>query len=273
MKCLLRDWHDGYGKETLNSKHMQLSIDLNCDMGESFGAFTFNNDDALMEYVSSVNIACGFHGGDPGVMHKTIAQAASRNIAIGAHPGYPDLQGFGRRDIKMSLQEVYDCIVYQVGALIAFATVEGTTVNHVKPHGALYNAAAMDNALSATIAKAVHDVDKALVLVGLSGSCMIEEGNNLGLRTCSEAFADRAYHEDGTLMPRTAANAMIDDPDRAAQQVRQLVQRGTITTVSGKEIAVRADTVCIHGDGPEAVAMARAITNILMQNHVSVKRF
>ena len=252
---------------------MKPCIDLNCDTGESFGVFTIGNDEAIMEYVSSINIACGFHGGDPGVMHKTIARAASRNIAIGAHPGYPDLQGFGRREMKMSLAEVYDCIVYQIGALIAFATVEGTTVNHVKPHGALYNAAARDNALSATIAKAVHDVDKALVLVGLSGSCMIEEGNKVGLRTCSEAFADRAYQEDGTLVPRTEANAMIDDADQAARQVLQLVQRGTVTTVNGKEITVCVDTVCIHGDGPQAIAIARAITNILRQHHVSVKRF
>ena len=242
-------------------------------MGESFGAFTIGNDEAIMEYVSSVNIACGFHGGDPGVMHKTIARAASRNIAIGAHPGYPDLQGFGRREIKMSLAEVYDCIVYQVGALMAFARVEGTTVNHVKPHGALYNAAAKDNALSAIIAKAVHDVDNSLVLVGLSGSCMIQEANKAGLRTCSEVFADRAYQDDGLLMPRSAANAVIDDDARAAKHVLQIVQRGTVTTDSGKEIAVRADTVCIHGDGPHAIAFARAITNILKQNHVSVKRF
>jgi UPF0271 protein len=252
---------------------MKLSIDLNCDMGESLGAFAMGNDEAIMEYVSSVNIACGFHGGDPGVMHKTIALAVNRNIAIGAHPGYPDLQGFGRREIKMSLADVYDCIVYQLGALMAFAKVEGTTVNHVKPHGALYNAAAKDNALSATIAKAVHDVDKSLVLVGLSGSCMIEEGNKAGLRTCSEVFADRAYQDDGLLMPRSAANAVIDDDARAASQVLQIVQRGTVTTDSGKEIAVRADTVCIHGDGRHAIAFARAITNILKQNHVSVKRF
>lgn len=252
---------------------MKPSIDLNCDMGESFGAFTMGNDEAIMEYVSSVNIACGFHGGDPGVMHRTIARAASRNIAVGAHPGYPDLQGFGRREIKMSLAEVYDCIVYQVGALMAFARVEGTSVNHVKPHGALYNAAAKDNALSGTIAKAVHDVDRSLVLVGLSGSCMIEEGNKAGLRTCSEVFADRAYQEDGTLMPRTAANAMIDDAGQAARQALQMVQHGTVTTAYGKEIAVRADTVCIHGDGQHAIAFARAITNILRQNHVSIKRF
>lgn len=252
---------------------MRPSIDLNCDIGESFGAFTIGNDEAIMEYVSSVNIACGFHGGDPGVMHKTIARAASRNIAIGAHPGYPDLQGFGRREIKMSMAEVYDCIVYQVGALMAFARLEGTTVSHVKPHGALYNAAAKDNALSATLARAVHDVDKALVLVGLSGSCMIEEGNKVGLRTCSEGFADRAYQDDGALISRTTANAMIDDADQAARQVVQMVQRGTVTTVNGKEIAVRADTVCIHGDGPQAIAIARAITNMIRENNVSIKRF
>lgn len=252
---------------------MKPSIDLNCDMGESFGAFAMGNDESIMEYVSSVNIACGFHGGDPGVMHKTLARAARRNIAIGAHPGYPDLQGFGRREIKMSLAEVYDCIVYQVGALMGFARVEGATVHHVKPHGALYNAAARDHALSATIAKAVHDVDSSLVLVGLSGSCMIEEGNTAGLRTCSEAFADRTYQGDGMLMPRTAANAMIDDADQAARQVLQMVQRGTVTTVSGRDIPIYADTVCIHGDGRHAIAFARAIIHILQENHVSIKRF
>jgi UPF0271 protein len=252
---------------------MKLSVDLNCDIGESLGAFTTGNDEAMMEYVSSVNIACGFHGGDPGVMHKTLAHAAKRNIAIGAHPGYPDLQGFGRREIKMSLTEIYDSIVYQVGALIGFAQVEGTTLNHVKPHGALYNAAAKDHALSATIAKAIYDLDKSLVLVGLSGSCMVEEGRKAGLETCSEAFADRAYQDDGMLMPRTAANALINDADEAARQVLQLVKRGTVTTVTGKEIAVYADTVCIHGDGQQAMAIARAVTNILQENHVAVRRF
>lgn len=251
---------------------MRQHVDLNCDMGESFGAFTIGNDPAIMEYVSSINIACGFHGGDPGVMHKTIDLAASRNLAIGAHPGYPDLQGFGRREMKMSLVEIYDCIVYQVGALMAFAKVAGAKVSHVKPHGALYNAAARDLALSATIAKAVLDVDNALVLVGLSGSCMIEEGNRAGLRTCSEVFADRAYQEDAMLMPRGASNAIIDDPGKAARQVLQMVQRSTVTTASGKEIAVCPETVCIHGDGKHAVALARAITTILKQNHVSIKR-
>jgi 5-oxoprolinase (ATP-hydrolysing) subunit A len=252
---------------------MRRSIDLNCDMGESFGAFTIGNDEVLMEYVSSVNIACGFHAGDPGVMRATIARAASRDLAIGAHPGYPDLQGFGRREMKMSLAEVYDCIVYQVGALLAFAKVEGARINHVKPHGALYNSAAKDRALAATIARSVHDVDKDLALVGLSGSCLIEEGDKAGLRTCNEAFADRTYQEDGTLVPRSAANAIIHDAHQAALQILQIVQRGTVTTVNGKEIAVRADTVCIHGDGHQAIEIAKAITNILRENNVSIKSF
>lgn len=252
---------------------MERSVDLNCDVGESFGAFTIGNDEAIMAYVSSVNVACGFHGGDPGVMHKTVALAASRNIAIGAHPGYPDLQGFGRREIKMSPAEVYDCMVYQIGALMAVARVEGARVRHVKPHGALYNAAARDSALAATIAKAVHDVERTLVLVGLSGSCLIHEGNKAGLRTCSEAFADRGYQDDGMLVPRTSVNALFHDADSAARQVLQMVQKGSATSVNGKEIPVRADTVCIHGDGPLAVAIARAIARTLSQNHVSIKRF
>lgn len=252
---------------------MKPSVDVNCDMGESFGACIVGNDEAMMEYVSSVNIACGFHGGDPGVMRKTVALAASRNISVGAHPGFPDLQGFGRREMKMSLEEVYDCIVYQVGALMAFARIEGTTVHHVKPHGALYNAAARDPALSAIIAKAIHDLDSSLIMVGLSGSCMIDEGSKAGLRTCREVFADRVYQEDGMLTPRTAGNALIDDAARAARQVLQMVQRGTVTTSNGKEIPVHVDTVCIHGDGPQAIPIAKAIASILSQNHVSIKRF
>lgn len=252
---------------------MELFVDLNCDMGESFGAFTIGNDDAIMEYVSSVNIACGFHGGDPGVMHRTIAHAVRRKIAIGAHPGYPDLQGFGRREIKMTPAEIYDSIVYQLGALMAFARVEGTTINHVKPHGALYNNAARDPAISAAIAAAVRDVDKSLVLVGLSGSCLIDAGIRAGLRACSEAFADRTYQDDGTLSPRTAINALIDDADRAARQVLQMIHSGTVTSVNGKEIPIRADTVCIHGDGRHAVAIAKAVNEILKQHHVGIKKF
>lgn len=247
------------------------SIDLNCDMGESFGAFTIGNDEAIMDYVSSVNIACGFHAGDPSVMRKTVALAIARNVSVGAHPGYPDLQGFGRREMKLSPPELYDMVVYQVGALMGFASAAGIKVRHVKPHGALYNTAATDTSIAAVIARAVHDIDKDLLLVGLSGSQMIIEGRKLGLRTVSEVFADRTYQEDGTLTPRTSANALITVPAKAAAQVAQMVLRKTVTSVSGKEIPVVAETVCIHGDGKHAVEFAREITTTLRDNHVSIQ--
>jgi 5-oxoprolinase (ATP-hydrolysing) subunit A len=248
------------------------SVDLNCDMGESFGAFNIGQDEALMDYVSSVNIACGFHAGDPSVMKKTVALAARKNISIGAHPGYADLQGFGRRDIKLSVAEIYDIVVYQIGALAAFAKTNSTKLNHVKPHGALYNAAAKDRAVAGAIAKAVNDVDRDLIFVGLSGSIMIEEARALGLRTASEVFADRTYQEDGTLTPRSSKYSMIESPSLAAQQVLQMVQRKTVTTVSGKEIPVAAETICIHGDAEHALEFAKAVVNLLRQNNVSIKK-
>jgi 5-oxoprolinase (ATP-hydrolysing) subunit A len=250
---------------------MIYRIDLNCDMGESFGAYTLGNDEALMAYVSSVNIACGFHGGDPAVMRRTVQLAVGRNIAVGAHPGYPDLQGFGRRDMKVSPQEAYDMVLYQVGALSAFVKAAGSRLHHVKPHGALYNAAARDASLAAAIARAVKDAGDDLVFVGLSGSIMIREAGMLGLRTASEVFADRSYQDDGTLTPRSSPHAMIEDPEVAARQVLRMVQHKTVTTVSGKDIPVMAETVCIHGDGRSALSFARAIVHLLQQHHVSIK--
>jgi 5-oxoprolinase (ATP-hydrolysing) subunit A len=247
------------------------SIDLNCDMGESFGAFTIGNDEALMDYISSANIACGFHGGDPSVMRKTVALAVSKNVSIGAHPGYADLQGFGRRQTALSPPEVYDITVYQVGALMGFAKAAGAIVRHVKPHGALYNTAAQDTSIAAAIAKAVYDIDKGLILYGLSGSRLIDEGKKSGLRTVSEVFADRTYQDDGSLTSRTSSDALITDPAKAASQVLQMVQRRTVTSTSGKEIPVVAETVCIHGDGANAFEFAKAIAAILKTNHVGIQ--
>jgi 5-oxoprolinase (ATP-hydrolysing) subunit A len=250
---------------------MTYCIDLNCDMGESFGAYTIGQDEALMAYVSSVNIACGFHGGDPAVMRRTVQLAVSKNIAVGAHPGYPDLQGFGRREMKVSPQEIYDIVLYQIGALSAFVKAAGSKLHHVKPHGALYNAAAKDAVLAGAIARAVKDAGEDLVFVGLSGSVMIREAVMLGLRTASEVFADRSYQDDGTLTPRSSAHAMIEDPERAARQVLRMVQHRSVTTVSGKDIPVLAETVCIHGDGRSALSFARTIVHLLQQHHVTIK--
>lgn len=249
-----------------------LTIDLNCDMGESFGAFTIGQDEKLMEYVSSVNIACGFHGGDPSVMRKTVAMAAKKKLAIGAHPGFADLQGFGRREIKISSPEVYDIVLYQIGALTAFATAERISLTHVKPHGALYNMAAKDASIASAIVQAVYDVNKDFRFVGLSGSVMIEEAKRVGLRTVNEVFADRTYQDDGTLTPRSSAGALIEEPELVARQVLQMVKTKTVTAQSGKIISVFPETVCIHGDGTHALEFAKAIVSILKANDVRIQQ-
>ncbi|MBT1704385.1 LamB/YcsF family protein [Chryseosolibacter indicus] len=248
-------------------------IDLNCDMGESFGAYSMGTDEAIMDYVSSINVACGFHAGDPSVMRKTIALAAKRNIVIGAHPGYPDLQGFGRRKMDLSPEEIYDSVIYQVGALQAFVHAVGKKLHHVKPHGALYNVAAKDKSVAKALAQAVYDVDKDLVFVGLSGSLMIEEANGIGLLTASEVFADRTYQDDGTLTPRTSPRALMASDEDATSQVLQMIKQGTVTSVNGKTVNVKADTVCIHGDGKHALSFVKSIVKMLEQHHVTIKHF
>lgn len=248
------------------------SIDINCDMGESFGSFPVGQDEALMEYVSSVNIACGFHAGDPSVMRKTVSAAAKHALAIGAHPGYPDLQGFGRRDIKFSTDEIYDMVLYQVGALKVFVEAAGTTLYHVKPHGALYNLAAKDNAVARAIAQAVFDVDRKLRFVGLSGSELIRAGEKVGLKTIREVFADRTYQDDGTLTPRSQERAMIESVQDAARQVVDMVLNKKVRALSGNLISITPDSVCIHGDGKNALAYAKAIVHELKAHHVSISR-
>lgn len=248
------------------------SIDLNCDMGESHGAFIIGQDEELMDYVSSVNIACGFHGGDFSVMHKTVLAASKRGLAIGAHPGYPDLQGFGRRDIKFSAEEIYDLVLYQIGALDAFVRCVDSSLHHVKPHGALYNLAAKDISIATAIASAVYDFDKNLKFVGLSGSELIRAGEKVGLQTLSEVFADRTYQDDGTLTPRTSPGAMIENEIDAARQVLRMALHQKVNSVSGKEVTIRPDTVCIHGDTKHALMYAKAIVKELQANHVTIAR-
>jgi UPF0271 protein len=235
------------------------TIDLNCDMGESFGAWPMGNDEALMQYITSANIACGFHAGDPAVMQQTVRLALKYHVAIGAHPGYPDLQGFGRRNLQMTPAEVYAMTLYQIGALQAIVKAEGGTLHHVKAHGALYNAAAKDRALADAIAKAVQHVDAGLVLYGLSGSAQIEAGRAIGLRTASEVFADRTYQDDGSLTPRSQANALIENTDEAVSQALHMALGQVVTSISGKKVDVTAQTICLHGDGAHAAAFAKAI--------------
>lgn len=234
-------------------------VDLNCDLGESFGSYKLGMDEEILPYVTSVNIACGFHAGDPSVMRKTVQLALAAGTAIGAHPGLPDLIGFGRRNMEITAQEAYDMVVYQIGALEAFVKAEGGTLQHVKPHGALYNMAAKRKDLSEAIAQAVYKVNPGLILFGLSGSELIRAGEAAGLQTAQEVFADRTYEEDGSLTPRSRPDALIKDHHQAISQVIRMIQEGVVRSREGQEIRIQADTVCIHGDGPQALEFAQQI--------------
>ena len=238
-------------------------IDLNCDLGESFGAWCMGEDAALLELVSSANVACGFHAGDPVVMQRTVRLAAAHGVAIGAHVSLPDLQGFGRREMKVSANEVYALSLYQLGALHAFVRAAGTQLAHVKPHGALYNMAARDRALADAIAAAVHAFDSQLILFGLAGSALLDAGTARGLPVAAEAFADRRYLADGSLQPRSEAGAVIDDAGAATGQALAIARDGVTTAADGIRINLHADTLCLHGDGAHAVPLARRLRAVL----------
>ena len=235
------------------------TADLNCDMGESYGTFVLGSDELILPFVTSANIACGFHAGDPAVMKKTVRRAIVNGVSIGAHPGLPDLQGFGRREMAVSPEEAYDMVVYQIGALAAFVKSEGGILHHVKPHGALYNMAAVNKELSSAIAEAVFKIDSGLILFGLSGSELITAGLRTGLKVANEVFADRTYQEDGTLTSRKQAGAMVTDDGIAISRVLRMVKEGKVTSQQGIDIDIKADTICIHGDGKHAVAFAEKI--------------
>lgn len=238
-------------------------IDLNCDLGESFGVYTLGNDEEILKIITSANIACGFHAGDPSTMRKTVELALKNNVTVGAHPGFPDLEGFGRRNMDLSSQEVYDLMVYQIGALQGFVKAVGGTMQHVKPHGALYNMAAKKYELAQAVAEAVYQVDPELILFGLAGSEMIKAGKKIGLRTASEVFADRTYQIDGLLTPRCEANAVIIEENAAIDQVIRMVKEGKVLSQQGADIPIQADTVCIHGDGAHALSFAQKIRQTL----------
>jgi 5-oxoprolinase (ATP-hydrolysing) subunit A len=240
-------------------------------MGESFGNYSLGNDEQILDYVTSANIACGYHAGDPSVMRATVRLALAKGVAIGAHPGYRDLQGFGRRFMRITPEEARDMIVYQVGALDAFVRAEGGSMRHVKAHGALYNAAAADADLADAIARAVYSVDPELILFGLSGSELIAAGEAVGLPTASEAFADRTYQDDGTLTPRTRPDALIDEHEEAVRQTIRLVKDGRVRSQRGADVEVRADTICIHGDGPHSLPFARLIREGLEAAGIELK--
>lgn len=246
------------------------TLDLNCDMGEGFGAWRMGDDAALLDHVTSANIACGFHAGDPGTIHRTVKLALEKGVAVGAHPSLPDLQGFGRRRMNVSAQEAYDLVVYQVGALSAFATACGGKLSHVKAHGALYNMAAKDANLAQAIARAVKDFDARLVLFGLAGSELVRAGEQAGLKIANEVFADRTYQADGSLTSRTRPDAMIHDPALAIARVRRMIDEGKVNSINGADVVVRADTLCIHGDEQNAVEFARRIRAALDADGVRV---
>lgn len=246
-------------------------VDLNCDLGESFGAYRIGNDEEILDFVTSVNVACGFHAGDPSVMRKTVELAAQKGVQIGAHPGLQDLIGFGRRNLSITAQEAYDIVVYQIGALDGFLKAEGLRMQHVKPHGALYNMAAKDKNLSKAIVKAIYNINADLILFGLAGSELIKAGKEIGLRTASEVFADRTYQSDGSLTARSEKNALIENDDEALAQVVRMVKEGKVKSQQGVDVSLQADTICIHGDGAHALEFARRIQGSLTRSEIEVK--
>ncbi|MCJ8211818.1 LamB/YcsF family protein [Mucilaginibacter sp. RS28] len=247
------------------------TIDLNCDMGEAFGNYPMPNDEILMDYITSANIACGYHAGDPDVMQQTVAIAIKKGVAIGAHPGLPDLQGFGRREMKISAREAYQMTLYQIGALHAFVKAAHGKLYHVKAHGALYNMAAKDAALAKAIVEAVHDFDPTLILYGLANSAMITAAKQIGLKTASEVFADRTYQDDGSLTPRTQPNAMITDTPASVKQVLMMIREQQVISVNQKTVPLQAETLCLHGDGAHAVEFAKMISEKIKAEHISIK--
>lgn len=243
-----------------------ISVDLNCDMGEGMP-----NDAELMEHVSSVNIACGFHAGDAKTMRKTVELAIEKGCAIGAHPSFRDLEGFGRQEMSLSNQEIYEIVSEQILALKGICESLGTKLHHVKPHGALYNMAAKDAGMSAAIAEAIQTIDPNLILYGLSGSHMISEAENIGLKTANEVFADRTYQNDGSLTPRSRPDALISDVGNAAEQVFGMLADRKVVSVDGTAVSLKADTICIHGDGEHALEFANTIHEKLERRGIKIK--
>ncbi len=246
-------------------------IDLNCDLGESFGRYTLGMDEEVIPYISSANIACGYHASDPVIMEKTVKLAKANGVHVGAHTGFPDLLGFGRRNMSLSREEARTYTMYQVGALSAFCQASGIALSHVKPHGAFYNMAAKDYELSLAICEGIAMVDPSIMLLGLSNSQMEQAAKTVGLIFKQEVFADRAYEEDGSLVARSKPGAMIEEEELAIERVITMVKTGKVTAVNGKEIAIQADSVCVHGDGAKALEFVRKIRQELIAEGVEIK--
>jgi UPF0271 protein len=243
-----------------------MTIDLNCDMGEGMG-----NDALVMPFISSANISCGYHAGDEKTIWETIELALKHDVAIGAHVSFLDKENFGRSEIDLPVEVIYELIIQQLIIIEEIADSFDTKIHHVKPHGALYNMSAKNAALAKTIAQAIKDFDASLILFGLSGSHSIDEANIAGLKTANEVFADRTYQDNGSLTPRSQSGALIENTELAISQALQLIKKGTVHSVSGKEIKIKADTICVHGDGSQAAVFAKSIYETLKQNHIAIK--
>ena len=245
-------------------------VDLNSDLGESFGRYTLGMDDKIIPLITSANVACGYHASDPVVMEKTVSMAREAGIRVGAHPGFPDLMGFGRRNMAVSPAEAKAYVMYQLGALEGFCRAKGVKLQHVKPHGALYNMAAKDYELSRAICEAIYEFDRNLIVLALSGGELARAAKDMGLRTALEVFADRSYEEDGTLVNRRKDGAMITDEDEAIARVVRMVKEKKVTAITGKDIPIQADSVCVHGDGAKALAFVERIRKALTEEGVEI---
>ena len=245
-------------------------IDLNCDMGDSYGAWKMGADADVMPFITSANVACGFHAGDPATIRRTVRLAVDHGVAVGAHPSLPDLMGFGRRTMRISPQEMYDLVVYQAGAVEAFARAAGVRLHHVKCHGALYNMAAVDEGLSDAMVRAVADLGAGVMLYALSNSATMKIAKSKNILVAGEVFADRGYCDDGTLAPRDQPGGMIEDAPASVKQALAMIEEGTVTSLSGKKVPVAADTLCLHGDQPGAVAFAQALRKAFAEKGIQV---
>ena len=245
-------------------------VDVNSDLGESFGRYTLGMDADILPLVSSANVACGYHASDPLVMNKTIAMAKEAGVRVGAHPGFPDLMGFGRRNMDVSPAEAKAYTLYQLGALDAFCKAHGVKMQHVKPHGAMYNMAGKDYALSKAICEAIYEYNKDLIVMALSGSELVHAAEDMGLKVAREVFADRAYEEDGSLVNRRKEGAMITDENEAIARVVRMIKEQKVTAITGKDIPIKADSVCVHGDGVKALAFVKKIRETLTAEGVEI---
>ena len=250
-----------------------FSVDLNSDIGESFGAYKLGDDEAILQHITAANVACGWHAGDPMVMDRVVRMAAERGVAVGAHPSYPDLLGFGRRQMKLSFAEAKNYVKYQIGALSAFTTSYGVKIHHVAPHGAMGNMCQDDRELSRAICEAAYEIDPDIIIYYCAGAVLGEEAEKIGLRSACEIFADRAYEDDLSLRSRKKEGAMITDEDEAIARCVRMIKEGKVQSYSGKDLDIKGDTLCVHGDGPKAIAFVRRISEAFRNEGIEIKAF